>query len=146
MLSLYLVWSFVYQQIGGRITSKRIAQMLEACSPFSYIMVDKHPYRHDPSHIVTHRIQSTITEFAHYLLKVSFPRKTTRWHTFLQVLNMTVRVLKNNLLFFFNHFPSFALYFCLYFSCEGLKLILWVGIDVEDELLLSSLIIYLHLH
>lgn len=80
----------VVVQIGGRITSKRITQMLEACCPFSYIMVDKHPYRHDPSHIVTHRIQSTITEFAHYLLKVSFPRKTTRWHTFLQVLNMMV--------------------------------------------------------
>ncbi|XP_077237681.1 2-oxoglutarate decarboxylase/hydro-lyase/magnesium ion-binding protein isoform X2 [Tasmannia lanceolata] len=77
-------------QIGSRITSKRIAQMLEACSPCSYIMVDKHPNRHDPSHIVTHRIQSTITEFSDYLLRVHFPRKITKWSSFLQALNMMV--------------------------------------------------------
>lgn len=96
LCALFIEWSFACQQIGGKITSKRIAQMLEACSPFSYIMVDKHPYRHDPSHIVTHRLQSTITEFSHYLHKVSFPRKTTRWRTLLQVLNMMVWDLENN--------------------------------------------------
>ncbi|XP_058112414.1 protein PHYLLO, chloroplastic isoform X2 [Magnolia sinica] len=80
----------VIVQLGSRITSKRITQILERCSPCSYIMVDKHPYRHDPSHILTHRLQSTISEFAAYLLKVNFPRNNSRWHTFLQALDMMV--------------------------------------------------------
>ncbi|KAL5987497.1 hypothetical protein ACLOJK_035245 [Asimina triloba] len=80
----------VVVQIGSRITSKRIAQMLEDCLPHSYIMVDKHPCRHDPSHIVTHRLQSTITEFVDYILKVKFPRNISRWHTSLQAVDLMV--------------------------------------------------------
>ncbi|KAF6171682.1 hypothetical protein GIB67_007203 [Kingdonia uniflora] len=77
-------------QLGSRIISKRIGQMLEVCSPCSYIMVEEHPYRHDSSHIVTHRIQSNITEFANSLLKVQFPRMSTKWSGFLQALNKMV--------------------------------------------------------
>ncbi|OVA12535.1 Thiamine pyrophosphate enzyme [Macleaya cordata] len=78
-------------QIGSRITSKRISKMIEVCAPCSYIMVDKHPYRHDPSHIVTHRIQSSITEFTDCLLKVHIPRMmTSKWRDILQALNMMV--------------------------------------------------------
>ncbi|XP_068641777.1 protein PHYLLO, chloroplastic isoform X3 [Aristolochia californica] len=77
-------------QVGSRITSKRIAQMLESCCSSIYIMVDKHPFRHDPSHIVTHRIQADLVEFTHCLLKVQFPRKTSKWNTFLQALNMMI--------------------------------------------------------
>ncbi|XP_062163333.1 protein PHYLLO, chloroplastic isoform X1 [Alnus glutinosa] len=77
-------------QIGSRITSKRISQMLEQCFPCSYIMVDEHPCRHDPSHIVTHRIQSGIVEFADCLLKASSPKKNKKWSSFLQLLNMVV--------------------------------------------------------
>ncbi len=79
-----------YKQVGSRITSKRISQMLEKCSPCSYIMVDKHPCRHDPSHIVTHRIQSTVVEFANCLLKARSPNKNSKWSSFLQILNMMV--------------------------------------------------------
>nr|XP_011462964.1 PREDICTED: protein PHYLLO, chloroplastic isoform X1 [Fragaria vesca subsp. vesca] len=77
-------------QIGSRITSKRIAKMLEECFPCSYIMVDKHPFRHDPSHIVTHRIQSDIFEFAEYVLKAEFPHLSKEWSTYLQMLNAAV--------------------------------------------------------
>ncbi|KAG9448639.1 hypothetical protein H6P81_008604 [Aristolochia fimbriata] len=77
-------------QVGSRITSKRIAQMLESCNPSIYIMVDKHPFRHDPSHIVTHRIQANLVEFTACLLKVQFPRKESKWNTFLQALNMMI--------------------------------------------------------
>ncbi|XP_031097286.1 protein PHYLLO, chloroplastic isoform X2 [Ipomoea triloba] len=76
-------------QIGSRITSKRISQMLESCFPCSYIMVDKHPSRHDPLHIVTHRIQTTITRFANCLLKACVPHTGNQWRGFLQVLNTT---------------------------------------------------------
>jgi hypothetical protein len=53
-------------------------------------MVDKHPCRHDPSHIVTHRIQGGIVEFADCLLKASSPKKNRKWSSFLQLLNMVV--------------------------------------------------------
>ncbi|XP_038988053.1 protein PHYLLO, chloroplastic isoform X7 [Phoenix dactylifera] len=77
-------------QIGSRITSKRIVQLLEFCSPSAYILVDKHPYRHDPSHIVTHRIQSTISEFADIILKIYIMRKPRKWSSFLKTLDMVV--------------------------------------------------------
>ena len=66
-------------------------KMLEECSPLSYIMVDNHPFRYDPSHIVTHRVHSSIVKFADYLVKVEFPLKSNEWSTYLQALNVTVR-------------------------------------------------------
>ncbi|KAK9090962.1 hypothetical protein Sjap_024139 [Stephania japonica] len=77
-------------QIGSRMTSKRISQMLVECIPYSYIMVDKHPHRHDPSHIITHRVQSTITEFVGALMNVEFPKTSGKWSCFLQALNIMV--------------------------------------------------------
>lgn len=76
--------------MGSRVTSKRVSKMLEDCSPCSYIMVDEHPGRHDPSHIVTHRIQSTVLEFVGCLLKTGFPRNRSKWTATLQALNMMV--------------------------------------------------------
>ncbi|KAJ0096045.1 hypothetical protein Patl1_16607 [Pistacia atlantica] len=80
----------VILQIGSRITSKRISQMLEECFPCSYILVDNHPYRQDPSHFVTHRIQSTIVQFADSLLKVQVPHRRSKWCTYLQTVQMMV--------------------------------------------------------
>ncbi|KAL6349813.1 hypothetical protein AAG906_001700 [Vitis piasezkii] len=77
-------------QIGSRITSKRISQMIEDCFPCSYIMVDKHPCRHDPSHLLTHRIQSTITQFADCLCKAQFPLMSSKWSVSLRALDMMV--------------------------------------------------------
>ncbi|KAI9169285.1 hypothetical protein LWI28_010195 [Acer negundo] len=77
-------------QIGSRITSKRISQMVEECFPCSYIMVDNHPCRHDPSHSVTHRIQSTIVQFADCLLQVRVPHRSSEWHSYLQAFEMMV--------------------------------------------------------
>ncbi|CAN6675731.1 unnamed protein product [Malus baccata var. baccata] len=77
-------------QIGSRITSKRVAKMLEDCFPCSYILVDKHPFRHDPSHIVTHRIQSSIVEFSDCLCKAGLPCMSKEWTTYLQTLNVMV--------------------------------------------------------
>lgn len=78
-------------QIGSRITSKRISQMLEECFPCSYILVENHPYRHDPSHLVTHRIQSSVMQFVSIiLLKVQVPIRMEKLHFHLQVLNKMV--------------------------------------------------------
>lgn len=84
---------FAFQQIGSRITSKCISKMIEVCAPCPYIVVDKHPFRHDPSHIVTHRIQSSISAFADCLLNVDIPRMmTSKWRDCLQALNTMVTV------------------------------------------------------
>lgn len=77
-------------QIGSKFTSKRLGQFFEFCFPHPYILIDKHPCRHDPSHIVTHRIQSTITEFADVLLKTEVPRNPSKWIIFLKAVNMMV--------------------------------------------------------
>ncbi|XP_054809027.1 protein PHYLLO, chloroplastic isoform X2 [Prosopis cineraria] len=77
-------------QIGSRITSKRICQMLDESVPFSYIMVDKNPNRQDPSHIVTHRIQSSIVGFVDFLIKARVPHSRSKWATSLQVLSKMV--------------------------------------------------------
>ncbi|KAJ0242827.1 2-oxoglutarate decarboxylase/hydro-lyase/magnesium ion-binding protein [Hirschfeldia incana] len=77
----------VVLQIGSRITSKRVSQVLEKCFPFAYILVDKHPCRHDPSHLVTHRVQSNIVQFADCVLKSLFPWGRSKLHGHLQALN-----------------------------------------------------------
>jgi len=50
--------------IGGQPTSKRFLQWL-ASHPFkNYLVVKDHPFRHDPNHIATLRIESDIAYFA----------------------------------------------------------------------------------
>ncbi|XP_025816542.1 protein PHYLLO, chloroplastic isoform X5 [Panicum hallii] len=80
----------VIVQIGSRITSKRVGMFLETCSPSSYILIDRHPCRHDPSHVVTHRIQASVVEFAASLCGRTFQRKTSRWTDILMVANSVV--------------------------------------------------------
>lgn len=64
--------------------------MLEKCFPFAYILVDKHPCRHDPSHLVTHRVQSNIVQFADCVLKSRFPWRRSKLHGHLQALDGAV--------------------------------------------------------
>ncbi|KAK3158306.1 hypothetical protein QOZ80_2AG0135410 [Eleusine coracana subsp. coracana] len=80
----------VIVQIGSRITSKRVGMFLESSFPSSYILIDRHPCRHDPSHVVTHRLQASVTEFAASLYQRTFQRKTSRWKSILMVLNSVV--------------------------------------------------------
>jgi 2-succinyl-5-enolpyruvyl-6-hydroxy-3-cyclohexene-1-carboxylate synthase len=77
-------------QIGSRITSKRVGMFLETSFPSSYILIDRHPCRHDPSHVVTHRIQANVAEFAARLCRCTFQRKRSRWTEFLTILNSVV--------------------------------------------------------
>ncbi len=48
---------------GGRITSKRYYEFIQAQSPAEYIMVLNHALRNDPLHTVTLRIESTAANF-----------------------------------------------------------------------------------
>ncbi|XP_058184561.1 protein PHYLLO, chloroplastic isoform X7 [Rhododendron vialii] len=80
----------VIVQVGSRITSKRISQMLEDSFPCAYVLVENHPCRHDPTHIVTHRIQSTITQFSDCLLKANIPQISSKWCCFLKAVDKMV--------------------------------------------------------
>ncbi|XP_066320865.1 protein PHYLLO, chloroplastic-like isoform X7 [Miscanthus floridulus] len=80
----------VIVQIGSRITSKRVGMFLETSFPSSYILIDRHPCRHDPSHVVTHRIQANVAEFAASLCRCTFQRKRSRWTEILTILNSVV--------------------------------------------------------
>ncbi|XP_002986213.2 protein PHYLLO, chloroplastic [Selaginella moellendorffii] len=82
-------------QIGSRITSKRLSQFLQECSPRAYILVEEHPYRHDPGHRLTHRIKSSAGEFARFVMKEltepEFPERCHSYGMWLHVLSDTVR-------------------------------------------------------
>ncbi|XP_047960192.1 protein PHYLLO, chloroplastic isoform X1 [Salvia hispanica] len=80
----------VIVQIGSRITGRRISQMINQSCPSSLILVDDHPGRHDPSHIITHRIQSTISQFSDSVIKSCKPNIRKRWKDFLRGLDMMV--------------------------------------------------------
>ncbi|PKU61520.1 protein PHYLLO, chloroplastic isoform X1 [Dendrobium catenatum] len=80
----------VVVQIGSRITSKRVSQLLDSCSPFVYIFVDKHPNRQDPSHLVTHRVQCSIVEFTELVLVDKCPKRGRKWSLLLKELNLMV--------------------------------------------------------
>ncbi|GFQ05336.1 protein phyllo chloroplastic [Phtheirospermum japonicum] len=50
-----------------------------ASTPCPYIMVDDHPGRHDPSRIITHRVQCTIAEFNDCLIKCYTLDVSKKW-------------------------------------------------------------------
>jgi len=55
--------------LGGRITSKRWYEYIQATDPSQYIMALKHPLRNDPLHKVTTRIQCDIADFCHAITR-----------------------------------------------------------------------------
>ena len=49
--------------VGGRFTSRRLPDHLEAVRPRDYVVVDEHPDRQDPIHRATKRFQLPVAEF-----------------------------------------------------------------------------------
>jgi 2-succinyl-5-enolpyruvyl-6-hydroxy-3-cyclohexene-1-carboxylate synthase len=49
--------------VGGRFVSKRLLQYLERTRPSQYVVVQPNPYRYDPTHQVTHRVEADIVAF-----------------------------------------------------------------------------------
>lgn len=50
--------------IGGAFVSKRLLQWLDRVRPQEYIVIEKTPFRHDPNHQVTMRLQADIAAIA----------------------------------------------------------------------------------
>jgi 2-succinyl-5-enolpyruvyl-6-hydroxy-3-cyclohexene-1-carboxylate synthase len=54
----------VVLQLGTRVTSKRTCTFLDGLPLRRYVLVDSHPFRHDPSHVLSHRVEMKIAHFA----------------------------------------------------------------------------------
>ena len=76
--------------LGGRITSKRWYEFIEAATPSQYIMVLNHPLRNDPCHTVTTRIQCRVETFCNSVTKQIAQRKSNKLLSQLQKLNASV--------------------------------------------------------
>lgn len=50
-------------QVGGQITSKRWLQFIEKYAPKNYILVTNHPFRFDPAHKLSWRIEANLVQF-----------------------------------------------------------------------------------
>ncbi len=69
-------------QFGDRFVSKTLAQWLEKQSLEFYLHVSDHPMRQDPSHLITHRVQSCPNIFIQAVLSSSSPEEDwqMQWH------------------------------------------------------------------
>ena len=76
--------------LGGRLTSKRWYDYVEAIRPERYIMVLNHPLRNDPLHGVTLRVQSRVDDFCAALAKKVTKGKANPFLFSLQKLNEKV--------------------------------------------------------
>ncbi len=73
---------------GDRLVSKPLLQWIQKASPSLYGMVVDHPFRHDPTHTLTHRLQIDPTLFCDQLLSW-IPRRVSwlnTWKTISQVV------------------------------------------------------------
>jgi 2-succinyl-5-enolpyruvyl-6-hydroxy-3-cyclohexene-1-carboxylate synthase len=61
---------------GDRITSKTLAEWTFKSAPKTYALVADHPYRHDPHHALTHRLQCDPTIFCEQLIPF-IPRRAS---------------------------------------------------------------------
>lgn len=68
-------------RFGGRITSKRVWSWLEQHPPALHCAVQPFPFRHDPTHGVTHTLVSALPLFCQGLLDVGEPMFQERSHT-----------------------------------------------------------------
>lgn len=46
--------------LGGAVISKRYLEYITRCRPARHLLVARHPYRHDPSHSVTERLEADL--------------------------------------------------------------------------------------
>lgn len=69
----------VVLQLGGAVTSKRLAQFLGALPDVRHVRVAAHPLRHDPCHGVTVRVQAGVTAFCAWLSASRTPRADGPW-------------------------------------------------------------------
>jgi 2-succinyl-5-enolpyruvyl-6-hydroxy-3-cyclohexene-1-carboxylate synthase len=66
-------------QIGSRINSKRFLQLIEQHQPQNHIIIIDNPFRHDPAHTVSLRIEANIAQFCQHLLPAIEESQNLEW-------------------------------------------------------------------
>jgi 2-succinyl-5-enolpyruvyl-6-hydroxy-3-cyclohexene-1-carboxylate synthase len=77
----------VVLHLGGQPVSKRLQQALAGRPPQVRVVVKDHPARHDPEHLVTHRVEASIAPFCEALLAGELPAGGGSWGKALQELS-----------------------------------------------------------
>ena len=85
-------------QLGGRIVSKRLQQVLASSNAPIWIQVADHPERHDIHHRVSMRIESSLTEFAKIMADMFTQKSQGNWLREWHVRNQSVQELYTALL------------------------------------------------
>jgi len=88
----------VILQLGGQITSKRLLKYLEKLAPEKYILVINHPFRFDPIHRVTWRIESSLSAFYQNVKDNVTNRLDKNWLSQLVHQSQVIKNVVNNLL------------------------------------------------
>ncbi|TMA09852.1 MAG: 2-succinyl-5-enolpyruvyl-6-hydroxy-3-cyclohexene-1-carboxylic-acid synthase [Deltaproteobacteria bacterium] len=65
--------------LGGRLTSRRLLEYIEGSRPSAYIIVDDHPFRYDPAHLATLKVQASVDSFYETLSSRLTPRVCSPW-------------------------------------------------------------------
>ncbi len=84
--------------IGDQPASKRFLQFVENFSPSHYISVLPHPFRSDPTHRVSWRLEADLNDFAEYFSPPAVRPIDREWVHFLQHCSDSIsRILKTKL-------------------------------------------------
>jgi 2-succinyl-5-enolpyruvyl-6-hydroxy-3-cyclohexene-1-carboxylate synthase len=83
----------VILQLGGQVTSKRWLKFVDKYQIPEYILVTNHPFRFDPAHRLTRRIESNILPFCDALSGMLNPRIDDEWKINLLRMNSTVQTI-----------------------------------------------------
>lgn len=85
-------------QVGGRLLSKTIEQMLQARAGLTHILVDDHPQRSDPGLTVTHRVESDLALWGLEQKSLLHNKKSSGALLVLKAISNHVSTLINNIL------------------------------------------------
>jgi len=69
----------VVLQVGSPFVSKRLLQHIENHRPRQYILAADHPFRHDPAHAVSVRVEAEVAAFCGDLAREAAPGGNTEW-------------------------------------------------------------------
>ena len=73
----------VVVQVGSPVVSKRLLEHLDKHRPQQYILVTDHPFRHDPAHGVSMRVEADVAAFCSDLAKEGAPPGDAEWRRWL---------------------------------------------------------------
>jgi len=83
-------------QFGKRFVSKRLQNFLNELKPENYLVIDDHPDRFDPTHIVTDRIVGNISKFCENLVPSIKDNIDKNWIENIYKVNNSINELINN--------------------------------------------------